>query len=407
MIGYLDCSSGISGDKFLAALLDAGQTDMSFTLEHLRTAMTALGLDEALIETERVVRGGISGLSVHVEVTGSPPHRHWRDIRQMLESAPLPDGARVRALAAFEILAAAEARVHGCNVESVHFHEVGAADSIMDVVGVSVGLEALGIDRLISSAVALGSGTVGTSHGTLPVPAPATLEMLTGIPVEAGSGTGELTTPTGAALVATNADAFGPMPPMTVTRLGYGAGSREVPGLPNVARLAIGHDLGASEATGEPLEPATASARQEVVLLETTIDHLSPEQVAFAAEEIRAAGALDVWQVPAAMKKGRLAVELRVLGLPDAADALERALHELTGTLGVRRTMLTRSLLTRQVDTVESPWGPFRVKVSGDGASQRMRPEHDDIARIARERGAGYAITARELTDLAHESLGD
>ncbi|PKQ29644.1 MAG: TIGR00299 family protein, partial [Actinobacteria bacterium HGW-Actinobacteria-10] len=281
MIAYIDCSSGISGDKFLAALLDAGQADGAFTVEHLRDAMAALGLAEADIETGRVKRGGISGESIRVHVEGMPPARHWRDIRTMLEAASLPEGARSRALAAFELLAAAEAHIHASDIDHVHFHEVGATDSIMDVVGVSLGLEALGIERLVSSVVALGSGTVTTSHGVLPVPAPATLEMLTGVPVEAGSATGELTTPTGAALIVTNADAFGPMPPMTVTRLGYGAGSRDIVGLPNVARIAMGHEL--SE-RGE--SPPDAADREDVVLLESTIDHLSPEHVAFTAEEI-------------------------------------------------------------------------------------------------------------------------
>ncbi|MHB9004215.1 MAG: nickel pincer cofactor biosynthesis protein LarC [Coriobacteriia bacterium] len=355
------------------------------------------------METGRVTRGGISGESIRVHVEGAPIARHWRDIRHMLETAALPGGARSRALAAFELLATVEARIHGTDIERVHFHEVGATDSIMDMVGVSLGLEVLRVERLISSAVALGSGTVTTSHGVLPVPAPATLEMLTGVPIESGAASGELTTPTGAALIATCADAFGPMPHMTVTRLGYGAGSRDIPGMPNVARIAIGHEL------AQRTEPAVdePQGREDVVMLESTIDHLSPEHVAFAAEEIRAAGALDVWQVPAAMKKGRLAVELRVLALPQDADALERSLHELTGTLGVRRTPLTRSLLERRVDTLEGPWGPFRVKVSGEGPSRRVRPEHADIARVARERGVGYAQAARELTQHALESLKD
>lgn len=402
MIAYIDCSSGISGDKFLAALLDAGQADSTFTVEHLHEAMAALGLTEARIETGRVTRGGISGETVRALVEGTPPSRHWRDIRQMLETSALPDRARARALAAFELLANVEARIHGTDIERVHFHEVGATDSIMDMVGVSLGLEALGIERLVSSVIAVGSGTVTTSHGVLPVPAPATLEMLSGVPIESGAASGELTTPTGAALIATNADAFGPMPHMTITRLGYGAGSRDIPGMPNVARIAIGHEL--AQRIEAPAD--VPNAREDVVMLESTIDHLSPEAVAFAAEEIRAAGALDVWQVPAAMKKGRLAVEMRVLALPADADAIEQAMHELTGTLGVRRTPLTRSLLQRHVDTVESPWGSFRVKVSGDGPSRRVRPEHDDIARIARERGVGYAQAARELTEHARDTLG-
>lgn len=412
MLAYLDCTSGISGDKFLAALLDAGEADGRFTTSHLAAATDALGLAGVRVESTRVTRAGISGAHLAITAEENPPHRTWPAIRDMIEgSSAIPRGARDRALRAFEALARAEARAHGTTEERVHFHEVGAADSIADIVGVSLGLELFGIERLICSRIALGEGTVRCEHGVLPVPAPATLELLRGVPVygaspaETGrsSETGELTTPTGAALIVANADGFGPMPDMLPTRIGYGAGSRDIAGLPNVARLVLGHQLATLDETLPDARATTADGpaaderTEPVVLLETTLDHLSPEQVAFAAEELRDTPALDVWQAPAAMKKGRLGIELRVLVRPGDADAIATRVHELTGTLGVRRTAMERSVLEREVVTHDGPWGPFRVKVSGAGASARVRPEHDDIARIARETGEGYEDVARRL----------
>jgi len=410
MLAHLDCSSGISGDKFLAALLDAGEADGRFSLGDLYEAIRALGLDDVSVEASRVTRGGISGLHVKVLTAGktASAHRHWREIRALLESSPLDHAVRARALCAFARLAAAEAKIHGVDPEEVHFHEVGAADSIVDIVGVSLGLELLGIERLSCSAVALGDGgTISCAHGTLPVPAPAVLELLTGVPVEAGGDSGELTTPTGAALLAANVDRFGEMPGMVLARVGYAAGTREIPGIPNITRLLLGHPLTSSEAAcaGTSLPPAGEEALEPVVLLETLLDHLSPEHVGFIAEELRECGPLDVWQVPSAMKKGRLGIELRVLARPDDAEALASRIHAFTGSLGVRRTLLSRSVLDREVLTCEGPWGAFRVKVSGAGASARVRPEHDDIARISRESGVPYEEVKKALLESARKLL--
>jgi len=412
MIAYLDCASGISGDKFLAALLDAGAADNRFTLEHLNSALESLGLADVHATASRELRGGISGLHVTIPREKDAPHRHWGDIRRMLHAADLPPKARDRALRAFAAIAAAEGAIHGADPEAVHFHEVGAADSIADIVGVSLGLELLGIEHLVCSTIAVGSGLTGeTAHGTLPVPAPATLELLAGAPIESGLSAGELTTPTGAALVRVNADAFGALPAMVATSIGYGAGSRETPGFPNVARIVIGHALREANAPEQPLtgaESDTSDAPHEpVVLLATTVDHIAPEQVAFAAEELRAAGALDVWQTPVAMKKGRLGIELAVLARPGDAERLSDAVHDLTGSLGVRRTDLERSVLARDVIQVEGPWGSFRVKISGVGGSHRVRPEHDDIARIARATGMHYGEVSRRLRDAAEADESD
>jgi len=405
MIAHLDLSSGASGDKLLGALLHAGEraavarglgADVPvFVADDLRVVLAAIA-PEARLVTERVVKGGISAMALRVEADSQPPSRHWKDIRALIEAAPITDGARARALRAFELVAEAEALVHGTDVDHVHFHEVGGIDSIADIMGVSVALDALGIDELICTPPALGSGTVETSHGTLPVPAPATAEILArgGVPTTPGTVPGELTTPTGAALVAANATGYGPLQPMRPRVIGYGAGTRTLPGIANVARLIIGEPL--EEALTRTLAEPPAGELERVVLLETNLDHLSPEAVAFAAEELLTAGALDVWQTPIAMKKGRSAVVLSLLAHPADAEPLAARLHALTGTLGVRRE-LVRSVVAREVRDVLTPWGVVRVKV---GAG-RVRPEHDDVARIAREHSLAYDEVSREVERLA------
>ena len=340
---------------------------------------------------ERVRSHGIAAVGLRVEAVEQPIQRHWSDIRALLEGSALPDPVRRDALAVFGELATAEATAHGVDIERVHFHEVGAIDSIADVVGVCAGMHAVGIDRLTVSPVATGWGTIETSHGLLPVPAPATAALLIGIPIVPGPAETELTTPTGAALVRVLASGFGPMPAMRSTAHGYGAGTRDI-ATPNVCRLTI----------GEPLEDA-AGALERVALLETNIDHLSAEQLAFAAEELLGEGALDVWQTPIVMKKGRSAVMLSVLVPEPDGDTFAAHVIELTGSLGVRREMLERTIAGRESRTVESPWGPARVKV---GAG-RVRPEHDDVARIARDHGLPYRAVAEEIERIARAESGD
>jgi uncharacterized protein (TIGR00299 family) protein len=394
VIAYLDCSTGVSGDKFLGALVDAGtriaeQGGSGFTAEDLSRAIACVA-PEAVVAVERVSSRGISALSIAVTADGDAPHRHWSDIRALIGDAEgLAPQVRADALAAFEALALAEAEVHGADVEGVHFHEVGAIDSIADIVGVCAGMHALGIERLVVSPVAVGSGTVETSHGTLAVPAPATAALLVGAPIVPGPAAGELTTPTGAALVATLGNGYGPPPAMLLGQSGYGAGTRDI-GLPNVCRIMLGD---ADNAT-----PHDGPITQRVVLLETNIDHVAPEELAFVAEELLAAGALDVWQSPIVMKKGRSAVALSVLAADADADPLALRVITLTGSLGVRRTVTERLVAPRESRSIATPWGPVRVKI---GAG-RVRPEHDDVARIAREQGLPYAELVREIERLAN-----
>lgn len=381
MIAYLDCSTGVSGDKFLGALLDAGSASGAFTAEYLQVVLSALA-PEACVVVERVRSHGIAAVSVRVEAAGpQPEHRHWPEVRAMLETSALEPAVRGRALRTFELLAHAEAHAHACAVDDVHFHEVGALDSILDVVGVCAGLHALGVTHLMASPVAVGSGTVETAHGTLPVPAPATAQLLQGIPIVPGSAAGELTTPTGAALLAACADAYGPCPPMTPRVTGTGAGTRDI-GVPNVCQLILG-------------DPAREQALDTecVTLLETNVDHLSGEAVADAIGRLLAQGALDAWATPITMKKGRPALLLSVLapGTPDDAAQLAERIVAFTGTLGVRTQQLERFAVPRDVAAIDTPWGPVRVKV---GAG-RMRPEADDVARVAGELSQPYREVER------------
>ncbi|MDP2182082.1 MAG: nickel pincer cofactor biosynthesis protein LarC [Actinomycetota bacterium] len=384
MIAYLDCTSGISGDKFLAALIDAGLAE-----ETLAAALDSLGIG-ARVATARAVRGGFEGLSLRVDSGDVQPSRNWCDIRALISSSALDAPVIEGALAAFDLLARAEALVHGVPVDEVYFHEVGAVDSIADIVGVALGLHVLGITGLYCSPVSLGWGTVDTEHGTLPVPAPATAELLQGIPVVGGPAEGEMTTPTGAALLRAHVVAYGPMPAMRVERIGRGAGSREL-SVPNVARLFFG-EAEHGEAETEP-----------VVLLESNIDHLSPEHAAFAAEQLLEDGALDVWQTPIVMKKGRAATLISVLVRAGDEARTAASIMELTGTLGVRIAPTARYAATRTIVHAETIWGPVAVKVADFSGAPRYRAEYEDCARIAREQG----VPIREVCEAAERAARD
>lgn len=389
MIAFLDCSTGVSGDKILGALIDAGAP-----LGAIQSLCPALGLEGVEVHTERVVKRGVTALQLTVDDSPHPELRHWPEIRTRLEAAPIPERAKVRALDALTRLAEAEATVHGVPVGRVHFHEVGAADTLVDIVGTMVALDALGIDRLVATPVAVGSGTITTQHGVLAVPAPATAALLVGVPTVAGAVEGELTTPTGATLVATLADEFGTMPPMTSSAIGYGAGTRDL-AVANVARVILG-------------EEETANAgweTEQVVVLETNVDHLSAERLAFAAEELLAAGALDAWSTPIVMKKSRPAHALSVMAAPGDADRLTALLFELTGTLGVRRALAPRAVLPRRIVEVATPFGSARVKLATSPSGRTLaRVEHDDAARLARDNRVPIDEVARAAEAKALEA---
>lgn len=376
MIAWVDAASGVSGDKLLAALLDAGAP-----FEAVRSQVAALDLPDWDLRTERAARGGVAGLALRV-TSGDRTARTWADIRAMLVAAPLAPATSAIALRAFALLAEAEAAVHGVAVEDVHFHEVGAVDSIIDIVGAAAAVASLDVSEIHFSPLALGGGSIEARHGTLPVPAPATALLLEGVPCFGGSPEmGELTTPTGAALAVALATAFGPMPAMVVAAVGHGAGSREIPRTPNILRVLLGES--ASPGIGD----------EEVVLLETNVDHISPEILALALERVMEQGALDVWQTPIVMKKGRAAAAVTVLCRPEDEARTVTALMAGTGTLGVRRRVTRRWVAERETARVATSLGRVRVK-RGAGA---QRIEADDVARVAKRTGLPPADVARSL----------
>jgi len=364
VIAYLDCAGGLAGDMLLAALLDAGAPE-----EALREVPRRFGLGEVELRLEPVQRHGVGAL--HLDVSGDHGEVAWRSLRDRLGARAVDE----RALAVLARLAEVEAQIHGVPVEEVHFHELGAVDTVVDVVGAVTLLAELGVDRLVCSPLPMGRGVVRTAHGVLPLPAPATAALLVGKPVIGVDIEAELVTPTGAALVAVLADEWGPMPAMTVDRVGYGAGTADFAERANVLRVFLGRETAATPAG-------------EVRLLETNLDDLLPELVPDAVERCFAAGALDVWTAAVGMKKGRPGIVLSALARPESEDAVARAILEQTTALGVRVASLRRYELEREERTVEVDGRPVRVKVGRlDGRVVNVAPEHDDCATVAQATG--------------------
>jgi pyridinium-3,5-bisthiocarboxylic acid mononucleotide nickel chelatase len=365
---YLDCVGGLAGDMLLAALLDAGAE-----LETLRSVPGALGIEGVRIEVERVERQGIGALHVRIEAADDHDHRDYAHIRELVSAAALPEQARARSLEAFRRLAEVEGRIHGVSAEEVHFHELGSVDALVDVCGAFVLLHELGVERVVSSPLPFARGSVTAAHGVLPLPAPATLGLLEGAALVGVETEAELVTPTGAAVAATVVEEWGQLPPLTLERVGYGAGTRDLADRPNVVRVVLG---------------TAAHGRTRVVVLETNLDDLSPELVPDAIERCFAAGALDVWTVPAQMKKGRPGFVLSALARPEAEPAIARVLLEETSALGVRVSRLERYELDREERVVELEGGSIRVKVGLlDGRVVNLAPEHDDCAAVAKATG--------------------
>jgi len=373
---YLDCSSGVSGDMFLGSLLDLG-----VHLDDLKQALSGLLPADCDVTSSRVVRSGITATRFQVveprESAGGSEHhghRHLPQIVRMIRSAGLSTPVTEKAIALFERLGEVEAGIHGIPVERVHFHEVGAIDSIVDIVGGVWAVEQLGVTDVVASPLNVGSGTVDTDHGRLPVPAPATLELLKGVPVYSAGPAMELVTPTGALLVTGHASAFGPMPAMTVGAAGYGAGSRDVPGHPNVVRAVVG-------------ETAAAPGHVRVAVLECNIDDMNPQIFGPVLDQLYAAGALEVFLTPIQMKKSRPGTLLTVIAPPAAREQALDVLFRETTTIGVRHHETDRECLDREMVTVETEYGRVRVKVSRRrGLVTNAAPEFDDCARLAADR---------------------
>lgn len=368
-VAYLDCVGGLAGDMLLAALLDAGAD-----IERLRAVPGALGIEGVEISVERVERQGIGALHLRIEAPHDHAHRDYREIRRIVEGADLPESAGARSLDAFARLADAEGRIHGVPPDDVHFHELGSLDTLVDVCGAFVLLDELGVERVTSSPLPFARGLVKAAHGVLPLPAPATLALLEGSALTGVDTEAELVTPTGAAIAATVVDEWGALPRLTLERVGYGAGTKDFPDRPNVVRVVLGTE--AERPTGR------------VVLLETNLDDFPAELVPDAAERCFAAGALDVWTVPAQMKKGRPGLVLSVLARPDAEAALARVLLEETSALGVRVSRLDRYELEREERSVAVEGETVRVKLGLlDGRVVNVAPEHDDCAAVAASTG--------------------
>jgi hypothetical protein len=393
-IAYFDTFSGISGDMTVGAWIDLG-----LPLARLRETVALLRLEGVEVSSERVERSGIGATKFHVRVHGEHPdppggrsqdhghghhhgHRHYADIRRQLAASALDVPVRERALAIFEALAEAEARVHGTDVDSVAFHEVGALDAIVDVVGAALGVVHFRLDDVYVSPLPLGDGVVRAAHGPLPVPGPATLELLRGWPVRLGDGRSELVTPTGAAIVA-GLGRRAPAPPMVIQAVGYGAGDRVLDDRPNLLRIVLG-------------EPALETSRDEVVVLEATIDDMSPQLYEHVLERLLAAGARDAFLAPVVMKKSRPGTTLRVLAAPEDRDRLAAIVFAETSTIGLRFTTWQRLVLPREERVVETEHGVVRVKIAhAPDGTVNVAPELDDCRRLAAERGVPLKVVHR------------
>jgi hypothetical protein len=401
-IGYLDCFSGISGDMLLGALVDAG-----VPFAHFEETIAALNVG-ARLEMRKVTRGGIAGTKVDVIVPDQPahqaahshgktdgvheahshsahshephsshthaPHRHLSSILAIIHSAPLSEAVKARSTRAFQLLGEAEARIHSIPIESVHFHEVGAVDTIVDIVCAAAGCEALGVDRWLASGLNVGSGTVVCQHGTLPVPAPATLALLADAPIYAAGPPMERVTPTGAAVLRMLEVCYEPLPAMRIKASGYGAGGRDTPGEPNLLRLLVG------ETEGGP-----GGEADSIAIIETVIDDSSPQLLGYVSELLLASGAWDVYRTAVQMKKGRTGVQLTVLCRPDLVPGLRDLILRETTTIGLHWRVENKIALAREFVKVQTQWGEVQFKIARwpSGNIANTSPEYEDCRAIA------------------------
>jgi pyridinium-3,5-bisthiocarboxylic acid mononucleotide nickel chelatase len=437
-IAYLDCFSGISGDMFLGALLDAG---VPAALLVDTVAQLNIG---AQLEIHNVTRNAISATKVDVIVHGEkerphephthahehglhehnfPAHEHAHEhkhdkhdghghehehgrslseIKKLIAGAKLPSGAKELATDIFDALGEAEAKIHGIDIEQVHFHEVGAVDAIVDIVCAAVGTESLKADRWLASALNVGGGVVECAHGVFPVPAPATLELLQGAPLYSSGLNAELVTPTGAAIVHALVDNFSAFPPIRIGATGYGAGTRDFKGFANVLRLVVGESV----ETGKKAQLAQGANEETIAVLEATVDDLNPQVIGYTIEQAFAAGALDVTATPVQMKKSRPGTMITVLARPQDSEKLSKLLFRETTTLGIRVREEKRLALDRESTTVQTQWGPVRVKVGSlSGAVANATPEYEDCRRIAAERDIPLKTVMQEATRLYDERV--
>ncbi len=384
-VAHFDCFSGISGDMTLAALIDVG-----VDAEEIRAGIASLGLP-IQVEVEKGRKGGFAATFVHIQAPEEHTHRHLPDVEAILRRGSLTERQRDLALRIFRRLAEAEAAAHGMPLERVHFHEVGALDSIADIVGVAIGLDLLGAERITSRSVPTGCGTVQCAHGLMPIPAPGTAQLLKGVPLAPSSIKAELTTPTGAAILTTVVQEWVEQPVMTIERIGHGAGRRELDEQPNLLRLFVG-------------TAAMSAESDQVWVLETNLDDLPAEVIGYCYDQLLAAGALDVYSTPIFMKKNRPGVLLSVLAAEAQLPALEEILFRETTTFGIRRYPVSRHKLQRRACTVTTPWGEVQGKLGWlEGRPPVFSPEYEDCARVARQRG----VPLREVYARAQQAYSE
>ncbi len=393
-VAWFQPLAGASGDMMLGALLDAGAP-----LDAVQAAVDAVGTEPIRIQTEVVMRHGLGATKVAVLVPPTRVVRTWANLRGLLEAADLADPVRAAALDVFERLAVAEAQAHRTSPEQVHFHEVGALDAVADVVGVCAALHLLGVTRSVSSAVALGSGMARSAHGLLPVPGPAVVSLLAaaGAPVYSGDVAHELCTPTGAALLAATVTTWGPMPLGRVTAAGYGAGSRDLPELPNLLRVVL------LDPAPQPSGPGGSGQTTAQLLVETNVDDLDPRLWPAVLRELLAAGAADAWLTPVLMKKGRPAHTLSVLVPHEAAAAVRLVVFTQTSAIGLREHVVGKRALDRAWVTVSVAGAPVRIKTASlDGVVVNAQPEYDDVAELAERTGRPVKSVLADAVAAAH-----
>lgn len=370
-IAYFDCFSGISGDMILGAFIDAG-----LDLYQLDSELSKLKLSGYSLKAEKTTRKGLSGIKFFVNTEEDRAERHLKDIEEIIDHSGLDDDIKTASKKIFHELAHVEAKIHNSKPERVHFHEIGGLDSIIDIVGVLSGIKLLGIEGVYASRIPVGKGFVECDHGILPLPAPATLELLKGIPIYASDMEKELVTPTGIAILKNVATSFGTIPEMRIDRIGYGAGSRDLI-IPNLLRVWVGE---ASE--------DRRYEEDEVILIETNLDNMNPEFFGYASEKLLERGALDVFMTPISMKKNRPGTLLSVLITPDKLEEALSTVFAETTSLGIRFQRLERKKLPREMITVETPFGNVRLKISRTGQEiQNISPEYDDCKAIAIKQG--------------------
>lgn len=389
-IAYFDCFSGISGDMVLGALVDLG-----LGIDELTEALSTLDLEPFRVEAREVQSYGLRATKVDVAVPESVLVRTFVNIRELISSSGLPDPVKELSLEIFMRIARAEATIHSKPVDQVHFHEVGAVDSIVDIVGAAYGIHSLAISEVFSSPLPMGHGMIKTAHGSLPVPAPAVLEILEDTPTYGRGIPTEIVTPTGAAVIKTLATSFGNAPPMRIGGTGYGAGTKDL-GVPNLLRVTI----------GEPLDVST-EAEELACLIQTNIDDMNPEFYEYVIERLFDTGAHDVWLTPIQMKKTRPGTTVNVLCSPGDSSRLKNVLLEETSTFGLRTSNVMKKAIERELLAVDTPWGRVNVKIGREGGRvTSISPEFSDCARLAGEHGVPVKEVFRKAQSAAQEKLG-